>query len=111
MAAQVMIELVPDTSKVKTALETLEATGGVDDKAANQFKEGNAELQKRNTLLKENSSLIGQVGKATASVATSVVKISGADFAKQMQEQGKSAQQLINALGGVAQAETKLATA
>lgn len=111
MAAQVMIELVPDTSKVKSALETLEATGGVDEKAGAAFKEGNADLQKRNTLLKENSTLIGQVGKATKDVATSVIKISGADFARQMQEQNKSAGQLISSLAGVTQAENKLVTA
>jgi hypothetical protein len=124
MAAQVMIEFVPDVSKVKSALETIQESGAATE-SVDAFKAGNAEIEKRNKLLATQAALsdkneqsetkqlatIKQVATATDKLASSVIKISASEFQKMMTDTGKSAQQTINALAGVTQETEELTDA
>lgn len=115
MAAQVIIELLPDVSKVKSALAELGDSGAVSNSSADSFKAGNAELTKRNALLSQQAqaqskieaaerkeiATLGQVQKAASAVAGTVIKLSGKEFTNAMNAQAKSAQGLVTALAGV----------
>lgn len=113
MAAQVVIELVPDASKVQTALDQIGNGGAEGAAAANGFKQQNAALAE-NTKIKQanavatkaldqaeqkNLKTIGDLGKAITRVADGVVEISGPEFANAMKANGLSAEQLIGELG------------
>lgn len=118
MAAQIMIELVPDDTKLKSTLDKLEAGGGLSADQTAAFKAGNAELEKQNKLLEQNARNVTQVSdaekkllptlkdvtKATGDMADAVIKVSASEFQKMMKETGMTAEQLIQHLGGATQA-------
>lgn len=64
MAAQVLIELIPDVSKVESSLDQLQRKGAVSDGAASAYKAGNVEIQKRNSLLANEAQASSKVDAA-----------------------------------------------
>lgn len=61
---QVVVELVPQTDKVETAIDQLNRKGAVSDAAAQSYQKGNSEIQKRNTLLQNEAKAIKSVDDA-----------------------------------------------
>lgn len=71
---QAIIEFIPDTRKVESAIQELSKSGAVTDGAATAFKEGNAALEKRIALLKENNTIMSAVQKGTSAMAGELLK-------------------------------------
>lgn len=117
---QVVIELVPDTSKVESSLDQLQRKGQVTDTSAQAFKKGNDELTKRASLLQTEEKLtknvtsaqqtqlgtITKIEKATGQLANGVLKISAQQFQQGMIASGKTAENYVKTLAK-GTAETK----
>jgi len=112
MAAQVILEFVPDFTKVESGLDTLEKSGG--DAAA--FKKGNEELEKRKALFTQNvqaqrsvveegrkeAASMGQVTKAINDVTNAVVKVVGQNLEKHLRDTSNAANVARTSLTGMA---------
>jgi len=106
---QVLVELVPEASKVEATIEQLAKKGQITDAAAQAYTKGNAELQKRNTLLasteqntrkvteaqKQQIPTIGAVEKAIASMVDEFMIGVGEGIKEAAQEAGISVEQLL----------------
>lgn len=109
---QILVELVPETSKVEASIEQLAKKGQVTDAAAQAYSKGNAELQKRNDLLattekntnkvteaqKKQIPTIQAVEKAVASLVDEFMIGVGEGMSQAASEAGISVEQLTEQL-------------
>lgn len=101
--SQIIIQFVPDVTQVESALNELNSTGKVSDNSASAYKEGNAELQKRNQLLqaeaaatqavdsqqKKNLLTLKDAQKATSQLAGAVIQMTSKEFQDGLKNSGK----------------------
>jgi hypothetical protein len=102
---QIIIEFIGDASKLAPAVDVLEQLGQIDAKAAQSFRASNAELAKRETILKKTNAeeqkqvkTINDVGKSVAKLGSTFKQAFEAEIMTAIDEAGISIEEFEAAL-------------